>query len=88
MAMTGYVLARDSWGQGYATEALMAIAELSKALNIEQLHALCHPDNTASVRVLEKCNFALEQRWERFLQFPNLMSNEHQDCLRYVLRMT
>src|SRR5690349_15873347 len=33
-AMTGYVLARDSWGHGYATEALGAMAALAERLHI------------------------------------------------------
>ena len=86
VAMTGYVLARDSWGRGYATEALMAIVNVARELKVRQLYALCHPDNTASVRVLEKCDFLLEQRLEQFLEFPNLTPNSREDCLRYVLR--
>jgi ribosomal-protein-alanine N-acetyltransferase len=86
VAMIGYVLARDSWGRGYATEALMAIIDIARELKILQLYALCHPDNTASIRVLEKCDFLLEQRLEQFLQFPNLTPNNREDCLRYVLR--
>jgi [ribosomal protein S5]-alanine N-acetyltransferase len=56
VAMTGYVLARDSWERGYATEALMAIIEIARELKVLQFYALCHPDNTASIRVLEKCD--------------------------------
>jgi hypothetical protein len=33
-ASTGYVLARDAWGQGYATEALGAIIESASNLGI------------------------------------------------------
>jgi ribosomal-protein-alanine N-acetyltransferase len=84
VAMTGYVLARDSWGRGYATESLTAIVEIARELKVLQLCALCHPDNTASIRVLEKCHFCLEQRLERYLEFPNLNSNAREDCLRYV----
>ncbi len=31
-AVTGYVLARDAWGKGYATEALTAIVDIAKKL--------------------------------------------------------
>ena len=33
-AMTGYVLARDAWGQGYATEALRGIVALAPGLGV------------------------------------------------------
>jgi ribosomal-protein-alanine N-acetyltransferase len=55
MAVTGYVLARDAWVNGYATEALTAIVDIAKKLGVVRLYALCHPDHPASARVLEKC---------------------------------
>lgn len=72
VASTGYVLARDAWGRGIATEALQAIAALAPSLGLARLYALCHPANTPSVRVLEKCGFALEPASERRETFPNL----------------
>src|SRR6478672_11964157 len=42
-AQTGYVLATDAWGQGYATEALSAIVSLARILAVRRLYALCHP---------------------------------------------
>ena len=53
-AATGYVLARDAWSKGYATEALRAIVDLSPGLGVTQLSALCHPSHGASQRVLER----------------------------------
>jgi [ribosomal protein S5]-alanine N-acetyltransferase len=83
-AVTGYVLARDAWGNGYATEALTAIVDVAKKLGVVRLYALCHPDHPASARVLEKCGFRLEQRLERFAEFPNLNAGIREACLRYV----
>lgn len=83
-AVTGYVLARDAWGNGYATEALTAIVDIAKKLGVVRLYALCHPDHPASARVLEKCGFRLEQRLEQFLEFPNLNPGFREACLRYV----
>ena len=71
-AATGYVLARDAWGQGYATEATRAMANLADQLGIGRLYALCHPDNRASVRVLEKAGFSFEGVLRRHTVFPNL----------------
>jgi ribosomal-protein-alanine N-acetyltransferase len=83
-AVTGYVLARDVWGNGYATEALTAIVDIAKKLGVARLNALCHPDHPASTRVLEKCGFRLEQRLEQFAEFPNLNPGFREACLRYV----
>ena len=84
VASTGYVLARDSWGYGYATEALITIVNIARELEILHLYALCHPDHPASIRVLEKCGFRFEQRLEQFAEFPNLNPGIPIDCLRYV----
>jgi [ribosomal protein S5]-alanine N-acetyltransferase len=71
-AMTGYVLAKDAWGKGYATEALRSMVEVARGIGIVSLSALCHPEHHASVRVLEKCEFARDLRWTRQAVFPNL----------------
>ena len=47
-AVTGYVLARDAWGNGYATEALTAIVDIAEKLGVVRLCALCHPDTPRS----------------------------------------
>lgn len=83
-AVTGYVLARDAWGKGYATEALTAIVEIAEGLGVIHLYALCHPDHPRSARVLEKCGFRLEKRLDQFAEFPNLNPGRREACLRYV----
>lgn len=87
LAATGYVLSRDSWGQGFATEALGAMVKLAGDLGIRQLSALCHPANAASARVLEKSGFIRESLSVRKAEFPNLRSGEPEDCLRYRLNV-
>jgi [ribosomal protein S5]-alanine N-acetyltransferase len=84
IAATGYVLARDAWGNGYATEALTAIVGIAEGVGVVRLYALCHPEHPASARVLEKCGFRLEQRLEQFAEFPNLNPGQREACLRYV----
>ena len=86
VAATGYVLARDAWGCGYATEALSAMVVLAGNLQVQRLCASCHPANSASIRVLEKCGFRLEVRLQESNAFPNLGAGQRQDCLRYVHR--
>ena len=87
-AVTGYVLARDAWGRGYATEALGAVVARQSRLSIQALYALCHPDNPPSVRVLEKCGFVLDAHLRRHVVFPNLGTSGPQDCLRFVRTIT
>jgi [ribosomal protein S5]-alanine N-acetyltransferase len=83
--MTGYVLARDSWGQGYATEALQAVVDVSRRIDVERLVALCHPDHRASQRVLEKCGFTRDASWVDRAEFPNLAPGVTQDVACYEL---
>lgn len=82
-AATGYVFARDAWGQGYATEALAAMVDLAAELKVVRLYALCHTDHRASYRVMEKCGFTREGVLPRHLVFPNL-SDEPHDVFSYV----
>ena len=70
-AATGYVLARDAWGQGFATEALGAMVSLGGALGVTRLSAQCHPDHDASQVVLRKNGFSLNARFVP-ANFPNL----------------
>jgi ribosomal-protein-alanine N-acetyltransferase len=69
-AVTGYVLARDAWGHGYATEALAAVIEVADSLGVVTLSALCHAQHSTSQRVLEKCGFTRDGVCE--IDFPNL----------------
>jgi RimJ/RimL family protein N-acetyltransferase len=82
-AATGYVLARDAWGKGYATEALRAMTELAAELGVRRLHAICHAQHRASWRVMEKCGFQREGILTRHTVFPNL-SPEPEDVLSYA----
>jgi RimJ/RimL family protein N-acetyltransferase len=82
-AMTGYVLAHDAWGQGYATEALRAMIALSEQLGLARLFALCHPAHSASLHVLEKCGFTQDTGWEGRAMFPNLPPGLPQAALCY-----
>lgn len=61
----GYRLARPYWGQGLATEAASAWVERAfGALGLSCLVAIVHPENHASIRVLEKLRFVEERRSE------------------------
>ncbi len=53
----GYWIARAHWGQGFATEACLALIDIARALGLQQLEGSHFVDNPASGRVLEKLGF-------------------------------
>lgn len=71
-AFTGYVLARDRWGFGFATEACQAMVQLAPDLGLRELVAHCHPDHHPSQRVLQKCGFTRSSQAQEKSFFPNL----------------
>jgi ribosomal-protein-alanine N-acetyltransferase len=84
-AMTGYVLASDAWGVGYATEALAAMVGVARQTGVRRLFALCHREHDRSAHVLEKCDFAREGVLRGYAPFPNLAAGEPQDVLCYAI---
>jgi RimJ/RimL family protein N-acetyltransferase len=82
-AATGYVLALDAWGRGYATEALRAMTGIAGGLGLRRLYALCHPEHSASRRVLDKCGFSREGTLRQHTVFPNLDPSGPCDTLCY-----
>jgi ribosomal-protein-alanine N-acetyltransferase len=64
----GYMLARPYWGQRYMQEALRAVLDYGfGSLGLHRIEADIHPDNSASVRLLQGLQFRLEgqlrERW-------------------------
>jgi hypothetical protein len=58
----GYRLRRPFWGQGYATEAVLAVRDYAfNVLCIKSLIALIDPQNAASIRVAEKAGMRYER---------------------------
>ena len=54
----GYHIVKDFTGKGYATEAIKAfLTAMAQKLNLKEVYGICLAENTASVRVLEKCGF-------------------------------
>ncbi|MFT3889557.1 MAG: GNAT family N-acetyltransferase [Arachnia sp.] len=51
----GWILRRDAWGRGLATELTRGlICHGFEVLQLDRIIGECHPDNNASIRVLEK----------------------------------
>lgn len=53
----GYMLGRDAWGRGFATEIGHAFVAHAFACGLPRLTACVFTDNPASARVLEKLGF-------------------------------
>jgi ribosomal-protein-alanine N-acetyltransferase len=61
-----YVFGKSAWGQGYATEAAMAVREYAfEQLGLRRLIALIDPGNAASERVALKTGFLYEKETRR-----------------------
>lgn len=64
----GYVLHRDFWSRGYATEIVRLLLEVGfDKLGLRRITATCDPDNLASARVLEKAGFQFEGKIDRHM---------------------
>lgn len=72
-----YLLRREVWGQGLATEGARAsLAWGFERFAFDFVVGLTHPDNVASQRVLEKCGLRFVERKVYF----------GMECCRYVIK--
>ena len=84
-AEVGYTIARDSWGQGLATEAVHALISFGfRRMNLVRIEALCMPDNIASERVLQKVGM----QFEGLLRSYQMWRGKPQDLKMYALIST
>lgn len=60
-AELGYLLAPEYWGKGYMSEAMDAILRYGfEQMELHSIEAVVHPGNRASIKLLERFNFARE----------------------------
>lgn len=72
----GYWLATSATGNGYATEAMRALARMAfEQLGANRVEARCDDLNAASAAVAERCGFHLDGVLANFTRGPD-------DCLR------
>jgi ribosomal-protein-alanine N-acetyltransferase len=70
----GYRLIRSAWGQGYATEAALAVKTYATTtLGIIRLIAMIDPGNVASIRVAQK----LGMHYEAEVMFDGYTHPDH-----------
>lgn len=60
-AEIGYDLSPFAWGQGYMSEALDRVVEFGfTEMDLNRIEAVVHPENAASLRLLERHGFSRE----------------------------
>jgi RimJ/RimL family protein N-acetyltransferase len=80
----GFTIARPQWGLGYGTEAVRSVVDFGLALpGVHRVQAMCHVDNGASARVMEKSGMLREGVLRRYMLFPNI-AEEPQDVFVYA----
>ena len=81
-AEVGYIVRRDLWSRGLATEAMTALVEHAfGTMNLHRLEADIDPRNDASIRLVERLGFQREGHLrERFF-----VADEIQDSVIYGL---
>jgi ribosomal-protein-alanine N-acetyltransferase len=63
-----YAVAREFWGQGYATEIGVGAVQMARALQLPEIVGFTLTTNLASQRLLQK----LGLRFERYLEHAGL----------------
>lgn len=57
----GYAIAYDEWGKGYATDVARTMVDFGfQKLGLHRISAAIAPDNTTSIKVVEKLGFSRE----------------------------
>jgi len=81
----GYAVARQYWGNGYATEAVKLIVKWAlEQESIYRVWAICDVENLASARVMEKAGMQREGILRRYVFHPNI-DGEPRDCYCYSI---
>ncbi len=81
-AEVGYWLQWKAWGKGYATETVEALSKFALShLQMDEVVAICHPENKGSLRVLEKAGFHYHKTLPAYIS----LGGKGADCLQFHL---
>lgn len=83
----GYVISREKWNRGYATEVVEKILSLLPSYGIRRFTATCDAENAASARVLEKCGMRCERKLPKNSIRPYFSKIEARDDMLYSREM-
>jgi len=79
----GYWITPDYWGKGIATESVKLMIDFAfKVHPMKRIFAEVFSGNSASVRVLEKCNFEKEA----ILKNAIIKNGQFQDCYIFAIQ--
>ena len=67
----GYNLAQKYWGNGYMTEACRCVIEYLFSKDYSEARIDAMPENTASIRVIQKCGGIFLESNEDYLPLKN-----------------
>jgi RimJ/RimL family protein N-acetyltransferase len=83
----GFIFHPDAWGYGFASEALQGFVTMFWELKLQYntLDAVCDAQNAASISVLTKCGFVIEQSMEGYSTLP-WMDPPLRDCVRFRVK--
>lgn len=81
----GELLGGTGLGSRRPTAPRRGMCSRRTPVDLVRLYALCHVENPASWRVLEKCGFAREGVLQRHSELPNLKADDPCDVLCYAL---
>ncbi len=88
-AMVGWLLLKKEWGKGYASEMTRALIDYSfDVLKVHRVCALCHPENIASWKALEKCGMRREAYYRQKCRYVKNGSIIWEDELEYAVLKT
>jgi ribosomal-protein-alanine N-acetyltransferase len=80
-AEVGFMLGREAWGRGYASEAMQAVLAFAASSGLRRLLARTHLGNRRSDNVLEKLGFEEEGLLRGYV----LREGERRDCRLFGL---
>lgn len=80
-AEVGFMLGREAWGQGYASEAMQAVLSYAATQGLRRLLARTHLGNRRSESLLQKLGF----EEEGMLRGHVLRDGERRDCRLFGL---
>lgn len=84
--MIGWFLMPEHWGQGYAAEMTPVLIDCCfDRLHLHRVNAVCHPENVASWRTLEKCGMRREALLKKKCRYEKHGRTSWEDELEYAI---
>ena len=81
-----FVFRRDRWGQGLASELVPALIDLAQGpAGFDRVYAVVHPDNVASIRVLERAGMVRDGTVPEAFPETTAPEGRWRDGIRYAI---